>query len=91
MALRWNKQLVIAYKNTFESPEGKMVLADLKKRCPLLTGGLNTASGIDVNKILVLEGQNNVLKYIYKMLNRDPNEEAPSHAVDHKKVKDELL
>lgn len=88
--LRWNKNLVVAYKNTFESPEGKLVLADLRKRCPLLTGGLNTSGGIDVNKLLVLEGQNNVLKYIYQMLNRDPNEEIPSHAVNREE-KDVLL
>ena len=78
MALRWNKNLIVAYKNTFESPEGKKVLEDLRKRAPLLTNGLNGAT-VDVNMLLVLEGQSNVLKHIYKMLGRDPNEELPEH------------
>jgi hypothetical protein len=90
MTLRRSKNLVIAYKNTFESPEGKLVLADLRKRSPLLTGGLNTAGPIDVNRLLVLEGQNNVLKYIYQMLKRDPNEERQSHAITREE-KDVLL
>jgi len=79
--LRWNKDLVVAYKNTFESPEGKKVLEDLCKRAPLLTAGVN-GSGLDVNMLLVLEGQSNVLKHIYKMLARDPNAEQVAKAKD---------
>jgi len=90
MPLRRNKELIIAYK-IFETPEGKLVLADLKKRCPLLTGGLKTGGSIDVNQLLVLEGQSNVLKYIYKMSKLDPNEEAPGHAVNRNDTPDELL
>jgi hypothetical protein len=78
--LRWNKSLIIAYKNTFESPEGKIVLEDLKKRAPMLTEGLKVTGGIDVNSLLVLEGRSDVIKYIYKMLKRDPNEEAVERA-----------
>lgn len=76
MNLKWNKPLLVAYHNTFESPEGQKVLADLKKRAPLLTDGLNAGSGIDVHKLLVLEGRSDVIKYIYKMLGRNPNEPA---------------
>lgn len=75
--LKWNKQLVVAYHNTFESPEGKKVLDDLRRKCPLMDDTIHTANGIDVNRLLVLEGQRSVLLYIYKMLRRDPNEPAP--------------
>ena len=60
--LRWNKNLIVSYKNVFESPEGQLVLEDLCKRAPLLRKGLNGAS-VDVNTLLVLEGQSNVVKY----------------------------
>jgi hypothetical protein len=80
MTLRWNKKVVVAYHNWWNSPDGQIVLEDLKKRNPLLTEGLKIDSGVDVNRLLVLEGQNNVLKYIYKMLKRDPNEEQPEKA-----------
>jgi hypothetical protein len=80
MALRWNRQLLIDYRNCFESPGGKRVLADLRKKCPLLTDALNVSNGIDIHKVLIREGEANVLKHIYKMLGRDPNEEAVSHA-----------
>ena len=87
MILRWNKQLVIAYKNSFESPEGKLVLDDLKKHCPLLTESINCSNGIDTNKLVYQEGQRSVLLYIFKMLRRDPNEEAPQKAVNEPDVK----
>lgn len=82
MILR-NRQLIIAYKNVFNSPDGKIVLADLKKRCPMLTEAIATSSGIDVNKLLVLEGRSDVLKHVYKMMGRDPNEEATDRAVNN--------
>ena len=86
MGLRWNKQLLLDYRNTFNSPEGKRVLADLKKRCPLLSGPLGIAKGVDVNMMLVMEGQSNIVKHIYTMLNRDPNEESPERAVNEVKI-----
>ena len=78
MTLRWNKSLILAYQNTFNSPEGKKVLEDLKKKAPLLTGGVGPSP--DMNTLLLLEGQSNVIKHIYKMLSRDPNAEAVEHA-----------
>jgi len=80
MTLRWNKKLLVAYRNTFDSPEGKLVLDDLKKRAPMLTEGVKASGGIDIHRLLVLEGRSDVLKYIYKMLSRDPNEEAAEKA-----------
>jgi len=82
MALRWNKQLVIDYHKVFATPEGKRVLADLRKRCPFLTDSIATHGGIDVNKLLYFEGQRSVLLQIYRMLHRDPNEEAPDRVIN---------
>lgn len=77
------KRTIIAdYHKVFESPEGSRVLKDLAKHCPLLTESISTAGGIDVNKLLYLEGQRSVLLYIYKMMKRDPNEETQSKAIN---------
>ena len=78
MTLRWNKNLIVAYKNVFDSPQGKLVLDDLRKKAPLLTNGISPNT--DINTLLLLEGQSNVLKHIYKMLGRDPNEEMAEKA-----------
>ena len=80
--LKWNKQTVIDYQSTFNTEKGKRVLADLRKRCPFLCDTINTSSGIDVNRLLYLEGQRSVLLHIYRMLRRDPNEEVPERAVN---------
>ena len=79
--LRWNKNLIVAYKNVFESPDGKLVLEDLCKRAPLLRKGLNGA-GVDIHTLLVLEGQSNIVKHIYEMTGKDPNEQQPQKAVN---------
>jgi len=76
------RQTVIAYQRVFESPDGRVVLDDLKKHCPLLTDNPNMSNGLDVNKLLVQTGEANVLKYIYRMLKRDPNEERPAAALN---------
>jgi hypothetical protein len=80
MKLKWRRQLLLDYRNCFGSPGGKRVLADLRKKCPLLTEATNASGGVDVNKLLIRTGEANVLKYVYKMLGRDPNEEAVEHA-----------
>lgn len=77
---RSKKQLVIDYKTVFGSEEGKAVLADLKKKCPLLTEGVNLSEGIDVNKLLVMTGREDVVKYIFKMIGKDPNKEREEFA-----------
>lgn len=76
------RQLIIDYRNTFESPEGQRVLADLRKLAPLLTGKLEHRHGVDTNMLLVLEGQGNVLKHIYQRLGADPNVEPPEKAIN---------
>jgi len=81
MKLRFKKQLIIAYKNVFESPEGKLVLEDLKKKCPTLTRPVGVTKGVDIHTLLINTGQDNVLKHIYRMLGRDPNEEIAEHAI----------
>lgn len=75
------KQLIIDYKAVFGTESGKNVLADLKKKCPLLTEGVNTQAGIDVNVLLIQTGREDVVKYIYKMVGKDPLEERGTHAI----------
>ena len=74
------RQLIIDYKTVFGTESGKNVLADLKKKCPLLTDGVNTNAGIDANVLLVLTGREDVVKHIYKMIGKDPLEERDKYA-----------
>ena len=73
------KQLITDYQ-WFTTESGKNVLADLKRKCPLLTEGVNTKAGIDTNVLLVQTGREDVVKYIYKMAGKDPFEERETHA-----------
>ena len=83
MRLRLSKQRLLRdYKRTFATPEGQRVLDDLVCKATLMKEGLKTSAGIDVNKLLVLEGEANVVKHIYTMLRRDPNEETPDRAIN---------
>jgi hypothetical protein len=74
------KQLVIDYKTVFCTEAGKNVLADLKKKCPLLTDGVNTNNPVDANVLLIHTGREDVVKHIYKMVGKDPLEERDTHA-----------
>lgn len=74
------KQLIIDYKTVFGTESGRNVLADLKKRCPLLTEGVNTKAGIDANVLMIQTGREDVVKYIYKMVGKDPLEERDKYA-----------
>lgn len=60
-------RMVQAYKNVFESAEGRLVLADLMNKCFL---GKTTFRG-DVNEALVNEGARTTLLYIIGMLGMD--------------------
>ena len=83
MRLRLSSQRLIQdYKRVFATPEGQRVLADLVRKAPLMREGLKTSAGIDVNRLLVLEGEANMVKHIYAMLRRDPNEETPDRAIN---------
>ncbi len=69
-----SKSLIIDYQTTFGSKAGKAVLADLTKRAPLF-GGIDIKAGVDVNKLLVMQGRSDVVLYIYKMLKKNPYSE----------------
>lgn len=79
--MMFRKRLVYDYKQVFETEAGLRVLADLRKRCPLMSDAINPSGGIDVNKLIFLEGQRSVLLHIFKMLQKDPNEEVQEQAV----------
>jgi hypothetical protein len=77
-----NASLVRDYQLTFETPEGQRVLNDLRRFCPTFMNPIGTGKGVDVNILLVQEGQNNVLKHIYRQMRKDPNLERPAKAVN---------
>lgn len=76
------KSLIQDYLITFQSAAGKEVLKDLRKRCPLVDGAVDTSNGIDVNKLLFLEGQRSVLVHIFKTLKTDPYAEQQKRAIN---------
>ena len=63
------KQLTIAYKQVFESDNGKKVLEDLEKRCSYHT---TTHIKGDSHESAFLEGTRSVVLFIKNMLNKKP-------------------
>ena len=76
------KKLIVDYQQKFGDEQGARILADLERRCQMFRHGIDTSKGIDPNKILVLEGEANILKYIYRMMKRNPNEVVQSTALN---------
>ncbi len=66
------KQIVIAYKQVFNSDNGKKVLEDLERRCSYHT---TTHIKGDSHESAFLEGTRSVILFIKNMLNRKPEEE----------------
>ena len=63
------EQLMIAYKQVFESDNGKKVLEDLEKRCSFHT---TTHVKGDSHESAFLEGTRSVILFIKNMLNKKP-------------------
>jgi len=63
------EQLNIAYKQVFESDNGKKVLEDLEKRCSYHT---TTHIKGDSHESAFLEGTRSVILFIKNMLNKKP-------------------
>jgi len=61
------KQLIIAYKQVFESDHGKKVMEDLEKRCSFHT---TTHVKGDSHEGAFLEGTRSVVLFIKNMLNK---------------------
>lgn len=59
----------------------KSVLEDLKKKAPLMTGGLDITQGVDPNKWLVMQGRSDVVLHIFKMAGKDPYEQREETAI----------
>ena len=66
------KQLIRAYKQVFESDQGKKGLKDLEKRCSYHT---TTHIKGDSHESAFLEGTRSVILFIKNMLNKKPEEE----------------
>ena len=58
------KQIIIDYQQKFGDEQGRRILQDLEKHCTLFRKGLTPSADIDVNAVLVMEGQSNVIKHI---------------------------
>ncbi len=81
LARKSKRELIEKYQGVFNSPNGKDILDDLCKQFTLLRNRVDSNKGVDVNRLLVMEGERNVLLYIYQMINKDPMAEQPSHAI----------
>jgi hypothetical protein len=66
------KQLELNYKQIFNSPEGKEVLEDLKKRCSFYS--TSHIKG-DSHESAFLEGTRSVVLFINNMLTKKPMED----------------
>ena len=62
------KALREAYKQIFNSDEGKLVMSDLEKRCHFMS---TTNVKGDSHESAYMEGQRSVLLFIKKMLQND--------------------
>lgn len=71
--MRNKKKLVQAYQLTFMSPEGQTVLKDLRR----LSGFDRSIPCKDQLEMARMIGEANVIRYIFKVLNTDPNEVRP--------------
>jgi len=64
------EELSQAYKSVFNTPEGKLVLQDLKNRCYFYIPTYEHPKNSDVG-----EGQRNVVMNIESQINYEPSEE----------------
>ena len=61
------KQLIIAYKQVFESVHGKKVMEDLEKRCSFHS---TTHLKADSHETAFIDGTRSVVLFIKNMLNK---------------------
>ena len=75
-----HRQLVIDYKETFESPHGKRVLEDLRRKTTYDKSSVsfNRTNPIDINRLVYDEGQRAMLVYILRMLSTNLMDEPRS-------------
>lgn len=67
--VRADEKVALAYVNTFNSPDGKIVLKDMMSRCHMLS---STFQGT-VKNMLINEGERLMVLRILKMCNINPN------------------
>ena len=77
------EQLVSDYKNTFGSPEGERVLGDLKRLANIDFSiiPLNGNGQIDINQVMVNEGQRAVVIHILRKISVDLDKPKQTEAV----------
>jgi len=80
--IRNRRKVTIDYQQKFGDEQGSRILKDLERLCPLLRGGIDIGKGVDSNRLLVMEGRSDVIKYIYRMMRKDPNEVTQKQATN---------
>jgi hypothetical protein len=72
-----DRQLVIDYKQTFETPQGKRVLEHIKKLARFNSSywPVGTDSHTDIYQVCREDGKRAVINHIDIMLTRNPDEE----------------
>jgi hypothetical protein len=75
------KQLIIDYKQTFNTETGKRVLNDLKRKTTLHRSSVRPEKPIDTNRLVYDEAQRSMILYIIQMLEKDPYEARQEKAI----------
>ena len=63
------RELAISYKRFAETPDGKIILADLERACGQMKSSATRSSGFDPNECLFHEGMRNMYLYIMRKVN----------------------
>ncbi len=79
-----DKQIIIDFKSTFASPEGKRVLDHLMNICTIAKPSVSVRAGsvgIDTSRLLFDEGQRCFMLHIMNRVNADPMKTLPEDAI----------
>ena len=79
---RSERQTIIDYHQKFGDEQGKRILEDLERRCVLVRHGIRHEHGVDVNRLLIMEGEADIFKYIKSMLEKDPDKKRQKKATN---------
>jgi len=84
------KQLIIDYMQTFESPHGQRVLADLKKRSNILLAltPLDKNGRLDSHMMAYQNGRKSNVMHIYSQLRKDPYAVKQDRAINEREKED---
>jgi hypothetical protein len=79
------RQLAMDFKDTFGSPFGERVLAELDKRTTMNRPSVSSAGVIDPNRIIYDEGQRAMMVFIHAQVNKDVEVKKKARAKNDRK------